>query len=320
MSLASAIVAVGWTPTIASQQGPLPATPAPRELAMLAEVKPPRQVASPTVDAILEVAHLTRADIERRKSTAAFSKPYPAVPHPPPEFQEVREIDSRAKQPDAALISPSVRELIEIIRRRRGGAQLLERARRDGARIIPPSSTRGYFSFTSAQDRGGLRSPTNTPEFDLIAAAQTPLSTKVTRNAPSASVTGLGTLWAQAYYPMFASADLNVWGPLERNTWTHSPVGGTYAAKSYVMIWVNVETAGWYLINVVANQKVRAEMRRYSGSPSSGYPLIQTFTAPPTVGYNSYPVLVNLAAGGQYFSWVNLDRFCFVSEVSVTKF
>jgi hypothetical protein len=138
----------------------------------------------------------------------------------------------------------------------------------------------------------------------------------VTRGAPNAAVAGLGSLNAQAYYPYTASTTATLWGPLDHYTYdaASSATGSTYAAKSYILFSVSVQTTGWYLINVVASP-TGAQMRKRS----SGYSLIQTFTNPGGGGYTSYPVLLNLASGTHSFSWVNLEYFVYVSEVSVTK-
>jgi hypothetical protein len=247
---------------------------------------------------------------------AAQDGPLPATPAPP-GLEALR----RVVRPGPPPPSPSVRELIEIVRRRPGGLQLLERARRGGAHIDASISSIGYDGFTTLGNHAGPRLSSVDPESNPVASAQTTL--KGTRNAPSAYVAGLGSLYAGAYYPLYATTDLNLWGPLDYRTWaaTYSPAGGAYDAKSFVQFSLSVQSTGWYLINVVASPAVSAEMRRYSASPA-GYVLIQTFPAPATTGYNSYPVLLNLAAGSHYFSWVTLATFpynAYVSEVSITK-
>ena len=141
---------------------------------------------------------------------------------------------------------------------------------------------------------------------------------KVTRVAPSVTVAGLGTLTAdQAYYPYYATSD-KVWGPLDRFAGPnnpYNPVGADYDVKSWIWFKVNVQTTGWYLINVVAT-KTGAELRTLG---TTGYSVVQTFPRPAVTGYTSYPVLLNLAAGWHNFSWTNLNYFPYVSEVSVTK-
>jgi hypothetical protein len=104
---------------------------------------------------------------------------------------------------------------------------------------------------------------------------------------------------------------------LDRVFYGVSPAGGSYEAKSWVSISLQAQATGWYLINVQATP-ITAEMRMFSGG-SSGYTVIQTFQQPSTSGYVSYPVLLYLAAGWHDLSWVNLDYFPYVSEVSATR-
>lgn len=321
VSLAPLFVLAGWTPTIVAQQQPLPATGAPRFDARIGNVpKPPAPPASPSVDAMLTAAHLTSAQVERRKATTPASAAMRAEVAEPPAAPERRERSGgfRAK-PAGVPPSPNTRELIEILRQRPGGAQLLERARRGGAQITPPISSIGSDKFSDGEGPGPSVSLLHERAYPPFAALA-PVTIKVSRNGQSASLPGLGALSANAYYPLYATSDLNIWGPLDRYTYSAvtSPVGGTYAAKSFVNIAVRVDSVGWYLINVLASGNPHAEMRKYT-SATAGYTIIQSFPAPTGAGYHSYPVLVNLAAGGHHFVWVNLDSWTYVSEVSLTK-
>lgn len=194
---------------------------------------------------------------------------------------------------------------------------MLERARRGGARIVLSESSREAGSSMTSRTGGGPRLAEVT--FNETPAVMTQATVaKVTRDASYVNVAGLGTLSAEAYYPYRATSTLTIWGPLDRWSGTSSTnyVGGSFSVKSYVRISLNVQTTGWYLINVQATATA-AEMRHASSSGT--YTLIQSFTKPTTSGYSSYPVVLNLTAGSHYFSWANLGWWPYVSEVSVTK-
>jgi hypothetical protein len=249
---------------------------------------------------------------------AAQDKPIPPTAEPPELREHLRRMSVRPPKPPP---SPSVREILDIIRRRPGGPQLLERARRAGARIPNTVSSNANDGSYSVATLGGPRSPETS--FSPIApeiAVQAPLVARVTRPALLTTVAGLGTLDAQAFFPLWATADPTNWGPMERFTYpaAWSPVGSLYSPKSFVSINLDAQNTGWYLINVVATQ-VSAEIRRYTGTPA-GWVVIQTFALGPSQTFTSYPVLLNLAAGHHGFTWVNLDYATFVSEVSVFKF
>ena len=248
----------------------------------------------------------------------AQDKPIPATIEPPEWREHLRRMSVR---PPKAPPSPSVRELLEIIRRRPGGAQLLERARRGGARIATTVSAISDERISRNVTDGGPN-PTEATfsGSPLETSAQAPLVARVTRPALLSTVPGLGTLDAQAFFPLWATPDPTNWGPMERFTYPAiwSPVGVTYSPKSFVAINLEAQTTGWYLINVVA-VSVSAEIRRWTGT-SAGWAVIQTFTLPPSQSFTNYPVLLNLAAGHHGFTWVNLDYATFVSEVSVFKF
>ena len=319
ISLVSAIAIAGWTVNVVAQERPLPPSAAPRPAPARARAaKPPAPVASPSVDVLLRRAHLSRALLERRKAATPSSA---ALAVSAPEPAEPRDRSTRAaRRPPAAPTSPTTRELLDIVRRRPGGPELLERAQRGGARIPPLEHSNLEGSSIDGITHGPRVAEPEAGAISLVAISQATLVAKVTRNAPYINVAGLGTLSAEAYYPWYASNNLTVWGPFDR--WSSSSsgneVGGAWSVKSYVTMNLMAQSTGWYLINVVATP-TGAEMR-HAGS-SGIFTLVQTFTQPTTnaFSYSSYPVVLNLAAGPHRFSWANLNYFPYVSEVSVTK-
>jgi hypothetical protein len=304
---------------LAAQERPLPPSPAPRAEPPGREraPDPPATAASPSVEELLQRAGLTRAELERRKANPA-SKAHPPSPTAEPPTPEERSRAERAnEQPPAALRSPSLEELLSAVRQQPGGADVLDRARRAGARI-PQASENGVEDDQSARRARGGPSVIASARTSIPRAFPTQTVLRVTRSAPSQTVSGLGSLSAEAFFPYRATNNIGVWGPLDRlsdqNT-TYSPVGGPFDVKSWVRITLTAQNAGWYLINVQATP-TRAELRRYT---FAGYELLMTFTKPTTSGYNSYPVVLNLEAGSHGFYWANLDWFPYVSEVTVMK-
>jgi hypothetical protein len=298
LSLASAVAVICWTPNSLAQETPIPPSKAP---------------VPPGHDPFVRI---NRAEIERGKPTTSSVKPIPATT---PDSMALPEFRARGKggvpRPPAVSRSPSVRELIEIVRRRPGGAQLLERARRSGAQI-PSGASNETESSHKVVARGGPNSPD--AFFDLIdLKAPPPITATVTRSTTSVTVAGIGYVSAQALYPLYATND-PVWGPLDRVTYAACPVGGSCVARSWVSIYLNATSTGWYLINVQATP-IAAEMRMYSNTAPVGYNVVTLFPYPTTAGYSSYPVLLYLAAGSHSLAWVNRDFFAYVSEVSITK-
>lgn len=251
---------------------------------------------------------------------SGFAQEKPIPPSKKADSMALPEMRARPKRPitppPAVTPSPSIQELLEIVRRQPGGAQLLERARRTGAKI-PLVGSNADDAFRRVATGSGPRSSEGFEAVALASMALPPISATVNRPNSKITVAGVGTLQAEGIYPLYATYD-KVWGPLDRVWYGASPVGGSFEAKSWVSIVLTTQTTGWYLINVQATP-IAAELRMRSASGSS-YDVIHSFGFPTTYPYSSYPWLLYLGAGYYYFSWVNRDFFAYVSEVSVTKF
>jgi hypothetical protein len=78
---------------------------------------------------------------------------------------------------------------------------------------------------------------------------------------------------------------------------------------------VNLTNPGWYLINFVA-VRGRASLRKYDPASSPPYlALTQWDNSPSPNYYESYPQVVNLAAGYHYFYWIpDGNTFFYVTE------
>jgi hypothetical protein len=240
----------------------------------------------------------------------ARQAPLPASAVEPPELALLKRA---AEKPSAAARSPSLKEVFDALRRQPGGAAMIERARRAGARIprnvalepdVPVDRLgTGTFSFAARGTRSSSETVQNTPTI------------RITRASWSQTITGFGKLYAYAWYPTWINT-YPTWGPLVRVAITSAgtSVGAPYDVKPYMFIAFNATSAGWYVVNVVADQSA-FEARHFTGVD---YQLIQSFPKPPTAGSYSYPVLVNLTAGQHYFTWANFD-WIFVSEITVVK-
>ena len=145
---------------------------------------------------------------------------------------------------------------------------------------------------------------------------------KVTRNVPTAT-SPIGTLTGYGELPG-AVNDWSVWAPLVREKGAHYLVG-SYDLKSFMQINLYVQSAGYYLINVVAARVFAAELRKYGAGMCCPYAVVAggqwSNANPGYTAYLSYPVVLNLAAGQHYLYWVptSVDASASVSEISVTK-
>jgi hypothetical protein len=315
-----AAVAVGLSAqrVNAQDEAPLPATPTPppdvqeREKAPKPAAIPGR---SPEVDELLQKLRLTRADIDRRKADKA-ERELPAAADEPPDVKERKKVETA---PPAPARSPDLDELIEKIKKQPGGAERLERAKRAGARI-PPGKREGASLESSPVRMAGPRM--EGPVFDLSSAAAQQPTLKVTRGAFYQNVAGLGTLWGYDYFP-YNGTTSTMWGPLYRFASPSHPAVGSLDIRPYMMAYVTVTNPGWYLLNFVAS-KGKAGLRKYG--PSSGtppmYPLLTQWDNSASVNpYESYPYVLNLAAGYHYFYFApDVYNWMYVTEVSLIKF
>jgi hypothetical protein len=241
--------------------------------------------------------------LSAERVSAQEEAPLPATPTPPPDVQEREKV---AKPPAPPARSPGLEELVEKVRKQRGGEEKLERARRDGARI--PAG------------RGGGAALESSPVLDLSSSAEQQNVMKATRAAPEQSVAGVGNLYVIDFSPRQTSA-LTMWGPY--HGWASSwPITGNFDMKPFVSASVQVVSTGWYLINFAA---VRGKASLRKAGPTSGtpamYPLLAQWDNSASASpWESYPHVVNLAAGYHYFYWVPDPHWYFyVSEVTVTK-
>jgi hypothetical protein len=303
----------------AQDEQPLAATPAPPPDAQQREKigKPAQNPGkSPEVDELLQKLRLTRADIDKRKADKA-EKELPATSDEPPDVKERKK--GEKSPPQAPGRSPDLSELIEKLKKQPGGAEQLERARKAGAKI-PPGKSEGASREQEPVRMAGPRM--DGPVFDWLPEAQQP-TMKATRAASYQTVAGLGTLWVYDQFP-YNGGSPSAWGPLYRMANPNGWGWGSLDIKPALPTTVNVTTAGWYLVNFVAT-RAKATLRKYGGAMSGTPPMYPQLTQWDNTAsanyYESYPYILNLAAGYHYFYFVpDENQWMYVSEVSVIKF
>jgi hypothetical protein len=299
-----------------AQEAPLPATPTPppdfqeREKVGKPPAPPGR---SPEVDELLQKLRLTRADIERRKAEKA-ERELPAAADEPPDVKGRKNVE---KPPAPPARSPNLDELLEKIRKQPGGAEQLERAKRSGAQI-PPARAGGATLESSPERMAGPR--VDGPVFGSFSTGEQQTVLKATRAAPNTSVAGLGALYVWDGFPYNTNSQ-TMWGGYYRSANPSDPAVGSYDVRPYLGFTLNVTNPGWYLVNLVATRG-KAGLRKYgtpSGTPAM-YPLMTQWDNSASANYyESYPYVVNLAAGWHYFYWVPEAGYFWVTEVSVMK-
>src|SRR2546423_3634395 len=201
-----------------------------------------------------------------------------------------RDVDEAEQQvAPAEHARPTVRSLIEKIRTLPGGAQLLQDARRRGARV----SARGLPLFGSFGGLIGDSTVAIDQSVDAIDEVQSAFSVTLTPSASSQTN---------------PSAALSGWGALVGAAWTNTaywylcncarpPIGSTFT-KPYARFQVTVPKAGWYIVNFDAAPGNKVTLWRWSGT---AYVTVSTFDYTGTAGVQSYPALLELGAGTHYF-------------------
>ena len=87
----------------------------------------------------------------------------------------------------------------------------------------------------------------------------------------------------------------------------------------YRLASVNVTNPGWYIVNFLAS-KGRASLKRFDPTSNPPYVAVTQWDNSASANqYESYPVVVNLAAGYHYFYWIPEAGYFWLSEVSLMK-
>lgn len=316
--LYGAVTVVGLSLSVewvnAQDEAPLRASPAPPPDVQEREkmAKPPAPPGrSPEVDELLQKVRLTRADIERRKADKS-ERALPATPEEPPDVKEMKKAE---KAPSPPGRSPDLAELLDKIRKQPGGAEKLEKARKGGAKI-PPGGAGGATLESSLERMPGPRMDGPVYGFDST-VVQLPML-KATRGAPYQNVAGLGWLSVGDWTP-YNTNPSSVWGPYYRYANANNSIVGNLDVKPYMNASVSVTNPGWYIVNFVAS-KGKASLKRYDPTVNPPFPAVTQWDNSASANqYESYPFVVNLAAGYHYFYFIPEGYWTYVSEVSLMK-
>lgn len=202
--------------------------------------------------------------------------PLKAVKSPSKEVQRLHQ----GKGPANAPRTPSVGELLNVLKQLPGGREQVERARKLGARIS---------------------SQWNRPSTDWITQLQEMV-------IPSAHAQGPFAVTLTPQQPVVGPHHLSfnsVGVPKDSSIGFHSTSNPMSAYNSKGYLWVQIPATGWYIVNVQARstRSIKAELKHFDPDSSwwynEGTPPVQTWgypqTAQPTI--RSYPALVQLEAG-----------------------
>lgn len=218
-----------------------------------------------------------------------------ASPTPPPEEQEM------GPPPDQTPRQrPTKESLLEKIRNMPGGKEMLEEAKKRGARIgVGPVESESAFSYLN-------------PLRVKVAEAQSSFSltldpsNKWYSSSPSGSITFYGAL-----------VDLNTYnGTIVRLFPTSSGWATTFGIQvvnPLARLYVNVDTDGWYIVNFEAKgtSGSSVSMKHYEGG---AYSTVASWTY--SGATQSCPVLLELSAGYHYFYWISSSSV-YVYEANV---
>ncbi|MGE5100400.1 MAG: hypothetical protein ACM3SX_10480 [Deltaproteobacteria bacterium] len=307
------------TALLGAQDKPMPASPTPPpEVQSLERIAaPPAPAPAPTTDQLLQRLGITRTDIDRRKAAGVPADAIRPAGTEPPDVQAQRS----SQQPPPAPRTPTIAELIDIIRHRPGGQDVLDRAARAGARI-PQAVGGGDFGLELTTHRPFQGESTFDSNDDGRAMQST--ADTLTRNAPSASVTGVGTAQAWDTWPSQSSTG-PYWGPLLPANAAVSGMLPAYNVVPGLRFRFSPQITGYYLVNVQAvgpnafSYAPSAQLLTWTGA---GWGPVPGGQWNPTTNWASYPVLIYLSGGVAYdFLWnpTTQNRKCMVSQLSITK-
>lgn len=214
---------------------------------------------------------------------------HPASPETSPDQAARAALESLAASTQSVQQPrPGIRELLEILRGLPGGAQVIEDAKRRGARLssnapLPHANWYAWlnpFEPPAAEAAEGF-SVTLSPGHLLEPSRE---------GGHYLSLVGMSITGLHLY---------NVPGSFHLSNKRHAT--GSQIVKPYAFVHVSVPRDGWYLINFqMFFWNGLATLKRFV--PPDQYPIIQTFdyTTRPR-GQFSFPALLELAAGQHDF-------------------
>ncbi len=229
---------------------------------------------------------------ERGLPGAPAVRPLPKLPASPamsPDQAARAALESLAASTQSVQQPrPGIRELLEILRALPGGAQVIEDAKRRGARLtsiaIPPPAN--WYSWANPFEPSAAEAA----EGFSVTLSPGHLSEPSREGGHYLSLVGMSISGLHNYETPGAFKLYNT---------RHA--SGSQIMKPYAMVHVSVPRDGWYLINFqMFFWNGLATLKRFV--PPDQYPVIQTFdyrTRPR--GQFSFPALLELAAGRHDF-------------------
>lgn len=235
-------------------------------------------------------------------------KALPAAAAPPPDVAQMIEEEKR-KVPNPPGKARQ-EALLEIIKKRPGGAERVDKARR-GYRPDNPGQGRP----TSAVDhvlRGiGSVFVREAHAGQTFTLELTPATDAGGRHASLYSSTPYGR--ANFYCALVNSYDPSN-DRIRLLRFTSSAIGSS-CANPYVYLHTNIPAAGYYIININAYSYAPVTIRHYAGSGQ--YPVLETL--PQLSGWADYPTLQYLQPGYHTFYFV-LPNGGYVSRLTVDSY
>jgi|GEM_PF-3666348 len=217
----------------------------------------------------------------------------PASPTPPPEVQEV---EKGGPPPDQTPRQKPTKEgLLEKIRQMPGGPEMIEEAKKRGARIgMGPVESGQSFSWmdlfrVKEAEAQGTYSLTLSPSNNWYSSS------------PYGNVSFLGVSLHS--------------GPPKTYVLLHpiNCVWGTQIIQASACFTFTAPSDGWYIINIDASG-AQATLKHYEVGPT--YPTVATWDNKGKTGTLSYPALIELKAGTHFFYWVTSTFGTYVYEAN----
>ena len=240
----------------------------------------------------------TREGALQKLRSLKTGKARPASPTPPAHVTEEEQLKQQGPPPGQQRQRPTKKGLLDKVRNMPGGREIIEDAKRRGARIgmAPDGSD---FSLASLN-----------PFHVADAEAQGTFSLTLDSSNKWWSSNPNG--YFLAYGAMAGSGNsMNNFITL----YNHGPnIIGSQTTNAYGYVRVSIPSDGWYIVNFEA----------YGGGPASmkhleagGFPEVQSWDYTGSYGTHSYPALVELAAGYHYFYFVIPSSYVKIYEVNV---